>query len=363
MKLKYFSGPKKTWLFLKAASLIFRLPVAACFSFLLLLRAYYYRIFSGSRLTLPGVTISIGNVVMGGGGKTPFTIALGEYLLARGKHPAILTRGYKSGLRSGESVVICDGIIKTEDHRGHENLMLDEPLLISHALKGVPIIVGNKRGQNATRFLKSQSHRVSHWILDDGFQHLKINRNIDIVLFKDFHLARPLWLFPLGILREPLIALKRCHYIGIGKTSDDKNKDLDKILGLPVNYFFYENAQSECDFPDLKKESLKLVPSMEVVIASAIAENRQFLEDVRQKFQVKVVDHYALGDHKNMDFSLLKEKIGSCKNLVVTAKDYFREAKKFQTLRDEANISIHVITLTARVDAITLENLAHIDKM
>lgn len=142
--------------------------------------------------------VSIGNLSVGGSGKTPFVIALGELLQARGIRFDVLSRGYRRK---------TSGVL-TVDPEGNASDFGDEPLLIARRLR-VPVIVGESRyqaGRVAEEKFQSQLH-----ILDDGFQHRSLARDFDIVLLTehDFDDA----LLPAGRLREPLSSLARADAI------------------------------------------------------------------------------------------------------------------------------------------------------
>jgi len=142
--------------------------------------------------------ISVGGLSAGGAGKTPFVIALGELLKARGIRFDVLSRGYRRKTR-GVLVVEPDG---TAADFG------DEPLLIARRLD-VPVIVGERRyeaGRVAEQKFQPQLH-----LLDDGFQHRSLYRDFDIVLLavSDFHDR----LLPSGRLREPLSSLERADAV------------------------------------------------------------------------------------------------------------------------------------------------------
>ena len=153
-------------------------------------------VLSSRRLERP--VVSVGNLSLGGSGKTPFVIALGELLKARGIRFDVLTRGYGRKTR-GVLIVETDG--NAADFG-------DEPLLIARRL-GVPVIVGESRyeaGRVAERKFQPQLH-----ILDDGFQHRSLVRDFDIVLMteRDFDDR----LLPSGRLREPLSSLARADVV------------------------------------------------------------------------------------------------------------------------------------------------------
>lgn len=155
-----------------------------------------HRMLATRRLGRP--VVSVGNLSVGGSGKTPFVIALGELLKARGIRFDVLSRGYR---RKTRGVLVVE-----EDGRACD--FGDEPLLIARRL-GVPVIVGESRyeaGRLAEKNFESQLH-----ILDDGFQHRSLARDFDIVLMSGGEFEDRL--LPSGRLREPLSSLARADAI------------------------------------------------------------------------------------------------------------------------------------------------------
>jgi tetraacyldisaccharide 4'-kinase len=148
--------------------------------------------------TLPGSVISVGNLSVGGSGKTPFVILLGELLKARGIRFDVLSRGYGRRTR---------GVLQV-DPGGLPRDFGDEPLLIARRLQ-VPVVVGEDR-YAAGRFAEARFGAQIH-LLDDGFQHRALARDFDIVLVTPED-ARDR-LLPLGRLREPLRSLQRADAV------------------------------------------------------------------------------------------------------------------------------------------------------
>jgi tetraacyldisaccharide 4'-kinase len=131
-------------------------------------RALYRRgILKGKRL--PRTVVSVGNLSAGGAGKTPAVITIARYLVKRGFRVAVLTRGYG---RSGNE----EGVLTSLDAARFG----DEPVLIKSKVKNIDVIVGRKRYENAVRFLGQNDCDV--FVLDDGFQHLQLTRDVDIVI-------------------------------------------------------------------------------------------------------------------------------------------------------------------------------------
>jgi tetraacyldisaccharide 4'-kinase len=177
-------------------------------------RLFDLEILSSDRLHKP--VISVGNLSVGGSGKTPFVIALGELLAQRDIQYAVLSRGYRRKTR-GVRIVEPDG---TPAEFG------DEPLLIARRLK-IPVIVGESRYQ-AGRLAEKKFGPQLH-ILDDGFQHRSLRRDFDIVLLaKDDLMGR---LLPGGRLREPLSSLKRADAIVLPR---DISADHAVLAGKPI---------------------------------------------------------------------------------------------------------------------------------
>ena len=164
---------------------------------------------------LSGPVVSIGNLSVGGAGKTPFLILLGELLKARGVAFDVLSRGYG---RQSKGVRVVDPGGSARDFG-------DEPLLIARRLE-VPVIVGEDRyaaGRAAEEKFGVQLH-----LLDDGFQHRALARDFDIVLVTPED-ARDR-LLPAGRLREPPAALKRAHAVVLTSGADSTRFPLEGKL-------------------------------------------------------------------------------------------------------------------------------------
>ncbi len=166
---------------------------------------YAHGVFKARRL--PCRVISVGNIVVGGTGKTPTVIAIAGHLQRGGMRVAILLRGYKR--RVGEKVaIVSDGekVCKSLVESG------DEAYMMAKHLRNVPIIIGKCRysaGQVALERFK-----VDVLLLDDGFQHRQLARDIDILTIPTTHpFGNPEKLLPAGTLREPLTTLRRADII------------------------------------------------------------------------------------------------------------------------------------------------------
>lgn len=176
-------------------------PLAPLYSALMLARAQGYRrgFFATHRMPVP--VISVGNLLLGGTGKTPLVLYLARMLQAHGWRPAIISRGY--GGRARERVnVVSDGrdLLLSAAEAG------DEPRLLAESLPGVPVLTGIVRRLPAQAAVEMGADVL---VLDDGFQHLAMARDVDLVLFNADRLAGNSRVFPGGELREPISALNR----------------------------------------------------------------------------------------------------------------------------------------------------------
>jgi tetraacyldisaccharide 4'-kinase len=171
--------------------------------------AYRHGWLQRARLDAP--VVSVGNLTFGGTGKTPTVIELVRDLVRIGRRPAILTRGYKR--RDGNQVVM----IGPEPKQAVDEVG-DEPLEMARQLPGVPVVVDADRERGGNEALRWGADVL---VLDDGFQHLKLERDLDLVLID----AGDPWgggrLPPLGRLREPLTAIRRASAVLITKVPAD----------------------------------------------------------------------------------------------------------------------------------------------
>jgi tetraacyldisaccharide 4'-kinase len=266
---------------------------------------------------LPRPVISVGNLTVGGTGKTPFTLALAQRFLQQGVHPCILTRGY--GSRSGESRKVPPLNISLDWQE-----FGDEPLLLRTNLPTVPIYVGRDRWQSGQLALDNQE-QADVFILDDGFQHRSLYRDVDLVLVdgeRGFGNSR---LLPAGPLREPLSALSRADRIGrVIRTLEPALAPLpaqpDFEIRLGPTSWAVVNSTETGSLTTLPKEK-------PVRVLSGIAAPKSFLKTVRQ-CGLEICSTSFYNDHHPFTCSELeKERLAvrqEGSRLVTTEKDAIR---------------------------------------
>jgi tetraacyldisaccharide 4'-kinase len=199
--------------------------------------------------SLPHTVISIGNITVGGTGKTPATIAVAQESVKRGFSPVVLTRGYRGSVK-GPCIVSPDKVL-ADSFTGNPHAVIhtvkdagDEPVLMAERLKGVPVIKSASRyegGIFALQSFLSNPEAPFIFILDDGFQHWRLYRDINIVLIDGLNPFGNRKMLPLGILREPLGELKRADIFVITKCRDEQLAEelRDAWPGKPVYFSEY----------------------------------------------------------------------------------------------------------------------------
>ena len=165
--------------------------------------------------------ISLGNLAVGGAGKTPAAIAVAERLLARGRRVAVLSRGY--GARRSDPRLVSDGtrVLLGADEAG------DEPLLIARRLPRVAVLCGARRVELARRAVSEL--RADALVLDDGFQHRALFRDADVVVLDAANPSGNGRLLPLGPNREPWCALGRAHLAWLSRTDQASPEALEAL--------------------------------------------------------------------------------------------------------------------------------------
>jgi tetraacyldisaccharide 4'-kinase len=240
-------------------------------------RLYRFGILNTLRLHHP--VISVGNLTVGGTGKTPLVIALAEGLRHLGFHPVILSRGY-GRISRGVRIVGSDGT--------HWEEWGDEPFLIKHRLGNVPVVVGANRYEAGMVAEKKQLGNV--FILDDGFQHRRLHRDVDILTIDPVEWAAGEVLLPVGRWREPKASVTRAHAACVQEVSGSEVPD------LPIPSFI---VRTEID--GIYQEDVPLQPqsfrNLDVVALAGIAKPDRFFEaldslGIQQRKSVRFRDHH-----------------------------------------------------------------------
>lgn len=320
---------------------------------------------------LPHKVISVGNLTVGGTGKTPAVIAIAEEARKRGYLPCILTRGYKGKAKGPCFISKGKGPLLSVDQAG------DEASLMAERLRGIPIVKGKNRyeaGIFALRNLRSEISNLKSqilFILDDGFQHWRLYRDMDILLIDSVNPFGNNKLLPSGILREPLSEIKRADIIVLTKTPDLRGK-------MPLLFSGYRSGiparvnSDPADGPSLIDEIRKYNPfapiycsehepvslrtfsgkdlplnvlSGKAVLAFCGIGNPSSFKDTLLRMQAEVKEFIVFRDHHrygSRDMERVRKIAGQCNAgwIVTTEKDIIR-LKEFDLPENVLSLSIH----------------------
>jgi tetraacyldisaccharide 4'-kinase len=248
---------------------------------------------------LPCPTISIGNITTGGTGKTPLTIYVATLLKEAGLSPLIISRGYR-GTASKNGGIVSDGrTIRMDAGRSG-----DEPLLMAQRLPGVPVAVGRNRYKIGTDAIRQFAPDVI--LLDDGFQHFQLARNIDIVLLDH---ARPLGndrLLPAGPLREPPGALRKADIIVFTRADNPAGphpacleaciSDKPRFNACHVPVITEWLSADTASTPKGPLPGIDSLAGRQAYLFCGLADNQSFLDSVRQ-LTADIAGHRFFRDH------------------------------------------------------------------
>jgi tetraacyldisaccharide 4'-kinase len=277
-------------------------------------REFLYRkcLLNADRAPIP--VVSVGNILMGGSGKTPFVIYLAELLHTNGFKVAVVSRGYR-GTNNSPYLVVGDG--ESEEPRVPPHVAGDEPFLIAERLPFVPVLVGRQRIHPVTA--ASQLFAADVVVLDDGFQHLPLRRDLDIVIVNGTEDA----MFPLGRLREPISALRRADAAVLTSNTARVSEKVSPFLeGKPV----FRARTEAIGLVGLSGMSAPAdLAGHDVVLVSGIANPERF-GDLARELGWKVVRHVRFPDHhayRDAELSRILSEAGSSP-VVFTEKDWVK---------------------------------------
>jgi tetraacyldisaccharide 4'-kinase len=260
--------------------------------------------------------ISVGNISLGGTGKTPFTIKLANHYIEQGKKVCILSRGYR-GKIGLETNVISDGtniLVKPP-------LAADEPYMMAENCKGAIVITGKERTESAK--YASEHFSPDLFILDDGFQHKRMHRDLDILLLdhrKPISTGLP---FPFGYLREFPRGTHRADIVVFTRADKEEipNIAVPLVKDKPVFYSDVEFIGVQTSEVLLSSEDMKGIRTLAFAgIAGGgrffgflysqginVVKSRQFAD--HQHYDDKTLDKLeALADHHKLSMIITTEK-------------------------------------------------------
>ncbi len=269
--------------------------LAVIYYCLIKIRALAYKLRLKKSKCLSKPVISIGNITVGGTGKTPLVKFLASELKQQNLNPVILTGGYKAEEKSDLTVVANEDETLTNAKQAG-----DEAYLLARLLKNIAVIAGQQR--SLTGEYACREFEPDFVILDDAFQHWQLNRDYDIVVIDGTNPFSNGSLLPAGLLREPISSLKRADAFVITKVNQISGKKLAEIKDEIRNYNFDALMITTKHQPGYlreltsdKQEKINL-KNKRVVAVSGIGNPKSFTETLTS-LEAEVVKHFKFPDH------------------------------------------------------------------
>ena len=270
---------------------------------------------------LPRPVVSVGNLHWGGTGKTPLVAALGAHLRDRGLAVCVLSRGYASRGRGVRVVSTGSGPLLGPLVAG------DEPVLLAGELPGVAVVVGPDRWQAGEHAFRRLDPRPDLFLLDDGFSHLALARDLDLVVFPAADPFAGGRLFPAGRLREPLAAIARAHAALLtGASGPEEGRALAEALRP---YGFTGPGFSSVTRPGqprrIAEDRSELPPGTGVFLVSAVGRPGSFTATVRA-LGLEIAGELRFPDHHDYPAASLQRieegwKASGAEVVLTTSKD------------------------------------------
>ena len=298
-------------------------PLSWLFGLLTSIRRFAYKEGIFKSFALPVPVIVVGNINMGGSGKTPVVMWLVDQLTKNGYRPAVISRGY------GGSIKVPTPVSASSQ----SSLVGDEPVLIKNRCD-CPVWVGPNRVAVATALLKAHPE-CNVIISDDGLQHYKLERDVEIAVVDAEHHQKHARLLPAGQLREPLSRLKGVDAIVCNGKKSDKSFYQMQLVG--DKFYNLSNLKMYATAADFKRKVIKAM--------AGIGKPERFFEHLEQLgltfVSVSFDDHFA--------FSAQDLAKIDCDVLIMTEKDAVK-CKQFAqphhwVLPVEANIDAALMPL------------------
>ena len=265
---------------------------------------YNYNIFSQNKFEVP--IISVGNLTFGGTGKTPFTLWLSQHFDRCGKKVMVLARGHKGRLEHGRGILRAGRLEHNPLDYG------DETLALIRRCQNAAIVVGKKRSENLEHYFDGEQPDVV--ILDDGHQHLKLQRNLNIVLFD---LLMPLASYrvaPMGYMREGFSALYDADIIILGKTNQVNHQKVQKLKNMLRPHVkktalfaeIYHKPTALINCVTSKRFPCSTLAKRKVVCVAGIASPKAFFLTI-ETLKAQILETLSFPDHHHFETAEVKK--------------------------------------------------------
>ena len=305
---------------------IFLFPLSKLWSLIYRFRRFLYNYGIFERVDFRIPVITVGNLTFGGSGKTPITLWIANLINENLKKPMILTRGYKGKLEKKSGILICgDKITGDPEEYG------DEPILLSKRIKKGTIVVGKDRVSNFLFHFPKEKPDVV--ILDDGFQHLKINGMLNIVVFD---LSLPLSKYrtaPLGYMREGFSSITDADIIVFNRADSSTRYKVSYLTNKIKPFISNHTKIAEIDYRskgivrmdrEYKDQAESSGKGFDCICVSGIARPESFYTMI-ERVGGKILKKISFPDHHNYNLEEINHILELAENqnaiIVTTEKD------------------------------------------
>ncbi len=316
--------------------------LSGIYGFLILLRGFLYktRLLRSHKLPVP--VLSVGNLTMGGVGKTPLVAFIAQRLKRENILPVILIRGYM------------------DQSLGGQGQTSDEATMLRRIFVDIPILIGANRAKRAKEFLEEKKADV--FLLDDGFQHWRVQRQLDIVAID----ATDPWgnghLLPRGVLREPKRALLRADVFALTKTDLGASRLQalkDELCKINPKALIVETVHAPVALSNLRSGedlALESLQGEKIAAVCGIGSPDSFMKTLTQ-LGAQVVRPFSFMDHYSYVPSDVAHIVNLCKDsalttIVTTEKD----AVKLKLFLDMFPVNVRVLSLRVKISIVSGED-------
>jgi tetraacyldisaccharide 4'-kinase len=287
----------------KSSWILLLLPISFIYFVIISLRSWAYKVSILKTIKMDVPVVVIGNITMGGTGKTPLAIWLLEKLIKLGMKPGLICRGYNSNANSPQEVHTSSKVTNVGD----------EALMIKNRLD-IPVFVGKKKVQTGKMLLESYPN-VNILISDDGLQHLQLFRDFEIVVVDEFRYFGNEYLIPAGPLRDGISRVEKVDAVVINRCSK-KSLSEPRVVGQ-YEMICYGDILKNCLHSDQISDLNIISDEKEIIAITAIGNPERFFEKLNKEglnFKRKIFnDHHLFTESDFSDYVDMK--------IVMTEKD------------------------------------------
>jgi tetraacyldisaccharide 4'-kinase len=331
-------------------------PLSVVFSVAVRLRALAYRLHLRRQRRLPAAVISVGNLSIGGTGKTPTALWLAQCLKRRGYRVAILSRGYGGAAREPTVTGAPRAATQPADASADAACVGDEALLLARRFEG-PVIVARRRGEAGALACGEFGSEVL--VLDDGFQHFGLHRDFDLVCLR-VSAAGGDRLLPAGRLREPLTALRRADAVLITENAPTERPSATfehRPAEIPV---YHGQLRATClvtpDSTGWRELPMGILAVRRALGVAGVADPHSFYRTLRE-WDARIEDFLEFPDHHvytSQDWKTIADRSRELDLVVTTEKDLVK-LERFPFAKDKlvaVRVSMEIVDGERLLDAV-----------